>query len=249
MTSSDPGDEIRLDIDGTFAVVTIDRPARRNALNLAALDALDARLDDAEAAGVRCLAITGADGHFCAGADLTELEDLSFTLRLREVLDHLAGVSIPTFAAIEGSCMGLGMQLALACDVRFASADAKFAVPVAKLGLMVDQWTLRRLAEAWGQGAARLMVLGAEVYGTDDALRHGFVQRVGTLEDVRAIAARVAGLAPLSISGSKLGLDLIARGVIPAGLLNGLKARLLLAFALRAGWEPETIRAAIAAYG
>ncbi|GGL26758.1 enoyl-CoA hydratase/isomerase family protein [Phycicoccus endophyticus] len=189
------------------AVLTIDRTHRRNALDLATLEELHAAVVSAVDAGARALVVTGAEGHFCAGADLTELEDVSFTRRLAEVLEHLAGLPLVTVAAVEGSCMGLGMQLALACDVRVVADSARFAVPVARLGLMVDHWTLDRLARVWGEGAARHLVLTAAVLDAEDAWRLGFTQVRGGLEEARTLAQRCTGLAPLSQAGSKLGLD------------------------------------------
>ena len=120
--------------DGTVGIIRISRPERRNALNHAALDLLHESVRSAADDELRCLVLTGDSGHFCAGADLTELEDLAFTDDLRAALDALGALPFPTIAAIAGSCMGLGMQLALACDLRIATADARFAVPVAKLG-------------------------------------------------------------------------------------------------------------------
>lgn len=191
---------------GPVTVLTIDRPHRRNALDLSSLEALDAAVSEAVDGGSRALVLTGAEGHFCAGADLTELEDVSFTERLAEVLEHIADLPITTIAAISGSCMGLGMQLAVACDVRVVSDDARFAVPVAKLGLMVNQWTLDRVARYWGEGAARLMVLTASVLDADDAWRLGFSQARGDLDTALDLARAAAPLAPLSQSGSKLGM-------------------------------------------
>ena len=206
-TPASDGIEVRQ--QGTTTLVTISRTDRRNALHHAAVEAIDAAVTAALAGGSRALVLTGAGGHFCAGADLKELEDLAFTRRLRVMLDHLADAPIPTIASISGSCMGLGMQLAVACDVRIATDDARFAVPVAKLGLMVDHWTLQRIARTFGTGAARQMVLTAEVLTADDGHRLGFVQQRGGLDDALAIAERVASLAPLSIAGSKLGLNRI----------------------------------------
>ena len=193
--------------DGDVATVTIDRQQRRNALNLEALEELHAAVAAALAEGARAVVLTGAGGHFCSGADLTELEDVSFTQRLAEVLEHLAAAPVTTVAAIEGSCMGLGMQLALACDVRVVADDARFAVPVARLGLMVDHWTIDRLARFWGEGAARYLVLTAAVLDADDAWRLGFAQARGGLDDAVALAARTARLAPLTQAGSKTGFD------------------------------------------
>jgi enoyl-CoA hydratase len=201
---------ISVEAGGPVATIRIERPERRNALNLDAVVALDEAVGAVAAGDARALVLCGTEGHFCAGADLTELEDLAFTRRLRTMLDHLAGLPIVTIAAISGSCMGLGMQLALACDVRVATEDARFAVPVAKLGLMVDHWTLERLAAVFGHGAARHLVLCAEVLDAADGHRLGFVQELGDEAAARALAERVATLAPLSIEGSKLGLDTLA---------------------------------------
>lgn len=187
-------------------VLTIDRTHRRNALDLTTLEELHAAVVAAVGSGCRALVLTGAEGHFCAGADLTELEDVSFTERLAEVLQHLAGVPITTVAAISGSCMGLGMQLAVACDLRVVDAPARFAVPVAKLGLMVDKWTLDRVARCWGEGAARHMVLTAAVLTEDDAWRLGFAQVRGGLDTAIDLARSAVPLAPLSQAGSKLGM-------------------------------------------
>ncbi len=189
------------------AVVTIDRPERRNALNAAALDELDAAIAGLGPARARALVLTGAGGHFCAGADLTELEDVAFTQHLAGVLDRLASLPIITVAAISGSCMGLGMQLAIACDMRVVADDARFAVPVAKLGLMVDYWTLDRLRRFWGEGAARHMALTAAVLTADDAWRLGFAQARGDLTVATDLAASAVALAPLSQEGTKLGFD------------------------------------------
>ncbi len=188
-------------------ILTIDRTRRRNALDEGALEELHEAVTGAVAEGARAIVLTGAEGHFCAGADLTELEDVSFTRRLAEVLRHLAAVPVTTVAAISGSCMGLGMQLALACDVRVVAEGARFAVPVAKLGLMVDRWTIDRLIRHWGEGAARHMALTAAVLDADDAHRYGFTQVRGDLDAAVELARRAATLAPLTQAGSKLGLD------------------------------------------
>jgi enoyl-CoA hydratase len=229
---------IRLEAGGAVATIRIERPERRNALNLEAVEALDEAVDAVAASEARALVLCGTDGHFCAGADLKELEDLTFTQRLRTMLDHLAELPIVTIAAISGSCMGLGMQLALACDVRVATEDARFAVPVAKLGLMVDHWTLERLAAAFGHGAARHLVLCAEVLDAADGHRLGFVQQLGDESAALALADRVASLAPLSVAGSKLGLGLLAHGPDVAAYEE----------AFRRAWQSEDLAEGRAAF-
>ena len=201
---------IHLSVEGAVATVRIDRPERRNALNLEAVEQLDDAFERVDDGAIRALVLCGTAGHFCAGADLKELEDLTFTQRLRTMLDRLADLPLVTIAAISGSCMGLGMQLALGCDLRTATDDARFAVPVAKLGLMVDHWTLERLAATFGIGAARHLVLTAQVLDAADGHRLGFVQELGDEAAAHALAARVSTLAPLSVAGSKLGFAAVA---------------------------------------
>jgi enoyl-CoA hydratase len=194
---------------GDVALLTINRPRRRNALDAQAVAALHRAVEQAGADAPRVLVLTGTDGHFCAGADITTTEDPDYTVGLRAMLDALAGLSIPTVAAISGSCMGLGMQLALSVDLRVATPDARFAVPVARLGLLTDHHTLQRLSLAVGWGMARSMVLAGDVLDFDDAWRLGLVQRRGDLEVALAWAADMARLAPLSQAGAKLGLNLL----------------------------------------
>jgi enoyl-CoA hydratase len=200
---------IRSEIRDRVAVVTIDRTERRNALNLDALVALDEAVTAAVDGGAVSIVFRGEGGHFCAGADLKELEDLSFDTRLRQMLEHVSTVPVPTFAAISGACMGLGMQLALACDVRVATDDAYFGIPAAKLGLVVNHWTLQRLARGLGFGAARHMLLTAETFTADHAWRLGFVQVQGDLDVALELAGRARDLAPLALAGLKLGLNLV----------------------------------------
>ena len=172
---------------------------------------MDAAITELRAAEPVCLIFRGEGGHFCAGADIKELEDLTFDARLRILLDRIASLGIVTVAAISGACMGLGMQLALACDVRVATDDAYFGIPAAKLGLIVNHWTLQRLALCLGHGAARLMVLTAATLDAEDAWRLGFTQVRGGLDAAIEIGERVGSLAPLSVSGTKIGLNLLER--------------------------------------
>lgn len=196
---------IHLDDRGPVALVTIDRQERRNALDH---DALEALLDaHARSQHARVLVITGAGGHFCAGADLAGVEDTTFTDLLRELLTALRDDPRPLIAAVDGTALGAGTQLAVACDLRVATASARFGIPAAKLGLMVDHWTVQRLAVLAGGGPARAMLVGGETYGGEDAERLGFVQRVGDLDDALGWADELAALAPLTLAAMKLALN------------------------------------------
>ena len=204
---------IHLDDRGPVALVTIDRPERRNALDHEALEQLlDAH---ARSGSARVVVLTGAGGHFCAGADLSGVEDSSFTDLLRQVLTALRDDPRPMVAACDGAALGAGTQLAVACDLRVATEAARFGIPAAKLGLAVDHWTVERLARLAGAGPARAMLLAAETYGGDEAAAMGLVQRLGSLDDALAWADEIAALAPLTIAAHKAALNRLERGVGP----------------------------------
>lgn len=188
-------------------LVTIDRPDRRNAVDHDALDGLVAAIAAASEGPARAVVLTGAGGHFCAGADLAGVEDAGFVARLNEVLAGLRALACPVIAAVDGAALGAGTQLAAACDLRVATEAATFGVPAAKLGLMVDHWTVHRLATMVGQPTARAMLLAAETISGTTAHRLGFVQRVGDLDEALDWAAQIARLAPLTVAGHKLGLN------------------------------------------
>ena len=197
---------IHTEARGHVAVVTIDRPERRNAVDHATLDALVAALDGCGDA-VRALVLTGAAGHFCAGADLSGVEDGSFTEALHAVLGRLRLAPFVTIAAVDGAALGAGTQLAIACDLRLATPQASFGIPAGRLGLAVDGWTVERLALLAGHGPARAMLLAAEVVKGDEAHRLGLVQRLGSLTEALAWADDVAALAPLTLRAHKAMLE------------------------------------------
>ncbi|MCB1039985.1 MAG: enoyl-CoA hydratase [Acidimicrobiales bacterium] len=193
--------------DDAITVVTLDRPNRRNALDHHTLGELLEILTAARERPTRVLILTGAGGHFCAGADLTGVEDENFATYLQRILDQLRTTPFPTIAAIEGAALGAGTQLAVACDLRVATPDAQFGIPAAKLGLMVNHWTVQRVDQLFGPSTARAMLLAAEVVKGDRALELGVVNRVGALGEAREWAEQIATLAPLTISGHKLMLN------------------------------------------
>jgi enoyl-CoA hydratase len=230
---------VRHEHRGRVTVVTIDRPERRNALDAGALDGLAAATAAAVEAGARALVLTGAHGHFCAGADLGGVEDTAFVQALNRVLAGLRDAPFPTLAAVEGFALGAGTQLAVACDLRVAAVDATFGIPAARLGLMVDHWTVQRLARTAGEGPARAMLLAAETYTGEQCAGFGFVQRVGHLEDAVAWAERIVALAPLTIAGHKIGLN-DAEDIGPAGDRYGQ--------AFRAAWASADLQEGMAAF-
>lgn len=195
---------------GGVTVLTIDRPDRRNAVDVDAITAIGDHLEAAKGAAGRVVVLTGGGGHFCAGADLGGVDDEVFVGALNRTLGLLRDPAYVTVAAIEGVALGVGTQLAVSCDLRVAVADARFGIPAAKLGLTVDHETVRRLAAFAGEGTARAMLLAADELDGGAAHRIGLVQRVGSLEEAMAWATEIAALAPLTITAHKLGLERIA---------------------------------------
>lgn len=186
-------------------MATIDRPERRNAVDAEHLEALSdvcRSIDDA-----RVLVLAGSGSAFCAGADLSHVEDQQAAALVRQTLDALSGLPICTIASVHGPALGAGTQLALACDLRVVGPNARFGIPSSKLGLMVDHWTIEKLALLAGHGFARSMLLAADTIDAEIALRTGFAQRAGDLDDAVAWAEQISALAPLSIAGQKLALD------------------------------------------
>jgi len=228
--------EVRDDV----VLVTIDRPHRRNALDHATLDALATTLDST-ASGTRVLVVTGAGGHFCAGADLSGVEDDRFVALLTKVLVQLGEAPFVTLAAVDGAALGAGTQLAVACDLRVATPGASFGIPAGRLGLSVDTWTVDRLALLAGHGPARAMLLAAEVLSGDEAHRLGLVQRLGDLDAALAWAGAIAELAPLTIQAHKAAL-------LGTGGRGGPSAAERAESARRRAWASRDLQEGLAAF-
>lgn len=200
----------RTERSGDVTVLLLDRPERRNAVDLATLEELGAALDSAAGDGTRVLVLGAVGPHFCSGADLAGVEGDVFGAALGRVLDGLRSEAFVSIAAVDGFCLGAGTQLAVSCDLRVATWAARFGIPAAKLGLAVDHETVRRLTAFAGEGTARAMLLAAETVTGDDAHRLGLVQRIGTLSDSEAWAREIAALAPLTVTAHKLAIERLA---------------------------------------
>ena len=199
-------DNLLYETEGPLALITINRAERHNAISLATLDDLHAaiaRAGDDET--VRVIAITGAgDKSFASGSDLEEVErrDLAKALEplVQGVAERLERTPKPTIAAINGYCMGGGLEVALGCDLRVAADTAKFATPEGKLGIIPGGGATQRLPRLVGRAWAMEMLLMGETIDADRALQIGLVTRVvppsDLLSTVRAMAAHLAAFAP-----------------------------------------------------
>lgn len=198
---------MRTERRGTVTVITLDRPQRRNAVDHATLVELATAIDTVRGDGTRAVVLTGEPPAFCAGADLTGVEEDEFAAALARVLTGFTELPVPVIGAIDGAALGAGSQLAAVCDLRVATATSRFGIPAARLGLVVDPWTVRRLSQEFTPSVGRAMLLAAETF--DGARLHavGAVHRLGTLDDALAWADEISSLAPLSIAGHKLALE------------------------------------------
>lgn len=194
----------------SVALLTITRPERRNAVDLSTLRAIREAQVDVIDKGCRALVITGAAPAFCAGADLADVREEEFAAALHDVLHGMTTMPIVTLACIDGPALGAGAQIAVSCDIRVATAISTIGVPAAKLGLVVNHWTVERLVREFSWPVARAMLLTARVYTGAELARIGSVHRLGDLNDALSWAREIAALAPLAIAGHKLALEISA---------------------------------------
>ena len=216
---------LQLSIDGACARLTLNRPAARNALNLAMwrdLPKVMAKLDADPA--VRVVVIAGAGGNFASGADIAEFgavfADRASALAYGEVLETataaVAGLGKPVIAQIEGYCIGAGLAVALACDIRLAAADARLGAPPAKLGLIYSLADTRRLVRAVGAAAAKTLLFTGALVPAPEALTRRLVDQVHPPQAldaaVGALAEAVSAASPWSIRHAKQIFALIEAG-------------------------------------
>lgn len=208
--------EIRYEVDGDVGVVTLDRPAARNALTHTTY----AELTDAvEATAARCLVITGADPAFCSGDDVKQVmqaagEELSAGLRRAPRLTPAAGAllatDVPVIAAVNGAAVGWGMELALMADIRVVSERARFGELFVKRGLCCDVPGIGRLAQLVGREVAAELLFTGRIVDAAEARALGLVSRVVPHDDLlptaMALAGEIAANPPLAVQRIKAGL-------------------------------------------
>ncbi|CAN7605877.1 enoyl-CoA hydratase [Mycolicibacterium frederiksbergense] len=188
-------------------VVTLEmqRPERRNALNAALVDGLREEIEKAVVSDARAIVLTGQGSVFSAGADLSDAQGVAQELPDKITALNLAidASPVPVVAALNGPAIGAGVILSMICDLRVGAPGTYFQFPIAKYGLALDNWSIRRLVSLVGHGRARAMLIAAERLDLDTAAQTGMVNRIGDLADAQAWAAEIAGYAPLSVAHSK----------------------------------------------
>ena len=247
------GARVEVRIEDRVAILTLDDPARRNAMSLVLREQCIARLRELEAEGqADAVVITGAgDKAFSAGADINEVAqrtvegELSTKAQLRRELPRLLEtLRLPSIAAINGHCLGAGLELALACTLRIAARGAKLGLPEINLGVIPGSGGTQRLARLVGLGRAMELVTLGEAIDAQEAWRIGLVNRVCAADELMssalAICRRWQAKGPLSLM---LARDAVLRSA-DADLASGLDyENKLFALAIASGERDEGVKA------
>ncbi|GAA4548443.1 enoyl-CoA hydratase-related protein [Pseudonocardia xishanensis] len=231
---------LRLSVDGPVAELALDRPDALNTLTPAFWSEFPSALDEiASTPAVRVLVISSTGRHFTAGMDLAAfggaaaepgadrgrhaISRFAHLRALQEIFTRLDRLRIPVLAAVQGGCVGGGVDLVTACDMRYATADAFFVVQETNIAVTADLGTLQRLPGLIAPGLARELVYTGRRMPADEALRAGLVNTVfddqaALLDGVRGIAAEIAAKSPLAVTGAKAALNHARDFGVEAGL-------------------------------
>lgn len=217
-------EHIELGFDDSIATITLNRPDALNAfvgsMRADLLSAIDEAVHAQRARRARVLVLTGAGKAFCSGGDVRVMASLRaegnadelkpFIEQGKKVVKRLASLSIPTLAAVNGVAAGAGFSLALACDLRIASNEARFGASFVRVGLHPDWGGTYFLTRLGGAAVARDLVFSGRLIDAEEALRLGLVNEVvehdALVERTRAKALELASAAPTSIRYAKEGI-------------------------------------------
>jgi enoyl-CoA hydratase/carnithine racemase len=202
----------------------LNNPDKRNALDHEVLDALAGVLPELDRGiEIRCVVITGTGDAFSAGYDIGSISAESFERDAEALVAHPFAAAMdavsshpyPVVAAINGHCLGGGLELAIRCDLRVCATGAKLGMPPAKLGLIYGHTGLERFMDVLGVAGTRELFLTGRVVDSERALRIGLVHELAADDELAdaavALAAEIAGNAPLSMKGNKHAIEMLAR--------------------------------------
>lgn len=209
---------------GAVAWITIDRPTSANALSLSMWAALGQMIQQAQTA--RAIVITGSGATFCAGADLHEIRQLKSGQEagilwntIHSTFRAIVESKVPTIAKITGACLGGGCLLAACCDFRIACEDSLFGIPVARLGIILDDMTIWRLCAIIGETRAKELLITGRILRGDQAYAIGLINEIAAKEDhdklVEDWLDKICANSALSISTTKESLLRLEAGLRP----------------------------------
>jgi len=199
------------------ATLTLKRPEARNALSIEMCDAIVAGLDEIDRnERARVVILAGEGKVFCSGADFAAVSGpgaLDFLPAFERMLEAVAHVRLPTIARIHGAALGGGLQLATVCDFRIVEKEARLGVPSSRLGIVINFENVQRLVVLAGVARAKEVLLTARTFTGPEAVAAGLATAAhptGDLEsETRALADRIASLAPLAVQGAKRAIDAV----------------------------------------
>lgn len=221
---------ISVQIEEGLAFITINRPEVRNALNAETLEEIVTSLTDLENdSDVGCIIFTGeGDKSFAAGADIKQLTkrtalDALTTKGMQQVYDLIENCKKPTIAMINGYALGGGCELAMACDIRIASNNAKLGLPELNLSIIPGAGGTQRLARIVGKGKALEMILTGKIISANEALQIGLVSETVELEQLKEktkeYASQILAKGPLAVQLAKLAVNMGTETDIKTGLM------------------------------
>jgi len=224
---------LTLHTNNGFGIVTVNRPKSLNALNIETLRELKEAMEELEKK-VKVIALTGAgEKAFVAGADIAALrqmnrEEASEFIRLgHEVMNTVENCKRPVIAAVNGFCLGGGLELALSCDFIYASDKANLGLPEVGLGLFPSWGGTQRLTRLLGKNKAKEVILTGGMLSAEEACRWGIVNRVCSskklLEETRATALLIAKKGPMALSMAKGLINNACHTTLREGLLEEQK--------------------------
>ena len=222
---------VRVERDGPIGWIVLNRPAQINAINDEIRGGVPQALAELDADPAIAVIVIRGEGPrgFCAGADIKERRGEETSLQVRRRMEKsrwieaLDRVEKPVIAAVHGFCMGGGMELALACDIRFAAPDAVFALPETGLGLIPGGGGTQRLPRVVGPGRAMDILLTGERMTAEAARAIGLLTRVASssealLAEVRELAGRIAAKPPMATAFAKQAARAATRVDLKSGL-------------------------------
>jgi len=212
-------ENLNFEVKNKIAYIKINRPKALNALNSAVLDELYAVFSEASSNDeVMAIILTGEGKAFVAGADiaemnkLTALEGKEMMAKGHAVMNFIESVNKPVIAAVNGFALGGGCELAMACDIRIASENAKFGQPEVNLGIIPGFGGTQRLPRLVGKGMGKYLIMTGEMISADEAARIGLVEKVVPAEELIGTAEKVAKTilekAPIAITAAKSTIDI-----------------------------------------
>jgi enoyl-CoA hydratase len=213
------GQNVTVQKENGIALITINRPKVLNALNTDTLNELKAAVLDAGAdESIKVLIITGAgEKAFVAGADIAQMRDLSvlegrkMTMLGQDVFNIIENLDKPVIAAVNGFALGGGCELAMSCDIRVASQNAKFGQPEVNLGIIPGYAGTQRLARLIGKGRAKYYIYTGYMFTAEEAFQMGLVNKVvrpeELLDECKTIAQTIMSKAPVAIMMAKKAIN------------------------------------------